>query len=139
MRCCVGANISCHSWCGLVWLRPKYNVMENTIGGMYNGVSVVKLIVDVKYDNGTLHSMFYMWLWRCEIIILVWFPSVSCARSSIDPVRLPRPRIIWFWSSELLPPLCSFRLVCFRVRRCKNGRVRPCRGPLHNGRRSALN
>ena len=52
---CVGANVLCHTWWSLVWSRSGYNAMKNVVG-MYNTVSVVKLIVDIKYQYGTLHS-----------------------------------------------------------------------------------
>ena len=55
----VGASVWCH---GLVWSRSGYNVMENAVVGMHNTVFVVKLIVDISCDNGTLHSLFKMCL-----------------------------------------------------------------------------
>ena len=56
----MGASVSCYAclvWCG----RPEYNAVYNAIGGMYNVVSVVILIVYVD-ENGTLHSLYIMWL-----------------------------------------------------------------------------
>ena len=42
LGCCVAANVSCRS---LVWSRSRYNAMGNVVGGMYNKVFVVNLIV----------------------------------------------------------------------------------------------
>ena len=43
----VDTSISCHTWWSLVWSRSGCNSVKNTIVGMCNSVSVVKLIVDI--------------------------------------------------------------------------------------------
>ena len=37
----VGASVSYHTRCGLMWLRLGYNSIENVVVGMNNTVSVV--------------------------------------------------------------------------------------------------
>ena len=41
---CVRSNVSYHTWWCLVWSCSGYNAMYNAIWGMYNAVSMVKLI-----------------------------------------------------------------------------------------------
>ena len=46
--------------------------------------------LEIECDNGTIHSLFYMQLQRCVMILLV----LVCCLVSIclcDPARLPRP------------------------------------------------
>ena len=42
----VGASVSCRTWWSLVWSRSGYNAMKNVVVGMYNTVSMAKLIVE---------------------------------------------------------------------------------------------
>ena len=41
----VGASVSCRTWWSLLWSHSGYNSTKNVVVGMYNIVSVVKLIV----------------------------------------------------------------------------------------------
>ena len=43
----VGVSVSCHIWWSLVWSYSGCNSIKNAVVGMYNIVSVVKLIVDI--------------------------------------------------------------------------------------------
>ena len=38
----MGANISCHTRCGLVWSGSRCNSIENAVVGIYNAASMVK-------------------------------------------------------------------------------------------------
>ena len=55
----MGASVSYHTRCGLVSSRLGCNSKEKVIVGMYNTISVVKLIVDIYCDHGKLHSLLY--------------------------------------------------------------------------------
>ena len=38
----MGANVLCHTRCGLVWSCSECNLQENAIMRMYNAISIVK-------------------------------------------------------------------------------------------------
>ena len=42
----VGASASCHTWWSLVWSRSGCKSLKKVIVGMYNTVSVMKLMVN---------------------------------------------------------------------------------------------
>ena len=50
---------------------------KNVVVGMYNTVSVVKLIVDISCEHGTLHSLLYIVVVISIVIFIFWVP-VSC-------------------------------------------------------------
>ena len=93
LGCSVRASVSCHIWCGSVWSRLGCNAMYNAIGGIYNAVSMVKLIVYIQYENGTLHSLLYNVIVTFFVILFFGSRLPSVSVHLYDSTRLPRPRI----------------------------------------------
>ena len=91
----MGASVSCHARWSSVWSRSGYNIIENDVGGMYNAVYVVKIIVYIDCVNCILHSLFYnvvvmsfVIIFDCCSRVAVWSPFLVRSCGCTDTLAL---------------------------------------------------